>query len=134
MAGVAGKSRRVVGRMNLRKIHGLGVIGFVAADAECSDSGQLRLHRGGILGMFLQRPVARFAGDAGVTPGLFHIEDVIVATFAGFMASVRNGLRHDLLQCVSPIVAVFSKAFRHKKAPDNKKEDKGDGEGGCEPD
>lgn len=120
--------------MNLREIHGLGVTGFMAADAELRDIRQLRLDACGILGMLGERSVAGLAGDVRVAPGLFHIVDVVVAAFAGFMAGIGNGVSHDFVERGAPIEAVLTKTLRYQKTPDDEKKNGADGKRGCEPD
>ena len=66
------------------------------------------------------RSMTGLAGDTSVAPGFFHIQDVAVAIFTDFVASIRNRLGRDFLEGVTPKMAVETKALRDKDAPENK--------------
>src|SRR6266702_1297875 len=112
----------MLGRTNLREIHWLGVVRFMAANAE---HGGIELRRRGTRRVFCVlrlRSMTGFAGYAGVAPGLFHIQDVAMAGFADIVASVGNRLSCDFLECIAPKMAVAAKAFGDKDASEDKEE------------
>ena len=68
------------------------------------------------------RSMTGLAGYASVAPVFFHIQDVAVASFTDFVASIRNRLGRDFLEGVTPKMAVETKALRDEDAPENKEE------------
>lgn len=120
----------MVGSMNLGEVHRLGVIRLVASSAEHGGI-ELRWSDGsGVFRVLHLRAMARFASNPGVTTGLFQIQNVTVAGFADFVASKGNRLGHDLLQSVTPKVAVLAKALRNEDASENKEENEAQEENG----
>jgi hypothetical protein len=111
------------GGMNLREIHRLGVVRFMAPNAE---HGGIKLRRSGTCGIFRVlglRSMTGFAGYTGVAPSLFQIQNVSVAGFADFVASIGNRLGRDFLEGVTAKMAVHAKALRDEDASENKEKD-----------
>jgi hypothetical protein len=123
MTGVARQPGRMVGRMNLGEIHRLGVVRLMAANTEHGGIELLRNGASRIFRVLHLRPMTRFAGHTGMTPSLFQIQDVTVAGFADFVASIGNRLGRDFLEGVTPKVPVKAKALWDEYASENKKED-----------
>jgi hypothetical protein len=108
--------------MNLWEIHRLGVVRFVAPNAEHGGIELRRRRIRRILCVLHLRSVTGFAGYARVATGLFHIQDLAVAGFADFVASIGNRLGHDFLEGVTPEMAIAAKALGDKAASKDKKE------------
>lgn len=106
--------------MNLREIHWLGVIRFMAPNAEHGGIELRGSGTGGIFGVLGLRSMTGFAGYASVAPGLFHIQDVAVASFTDFVTSVGNRLGRNFLEGITPKMAVETKALRNEDASENK--------------
>lgn len=104
----------------MREIHRLGVVRFMAPNAEHSGIELRRTGTGGIFCVFGLRPMTGLTGYAGVAPGLFYIQDVAVAGFTDFVASIGNRLGRDLMKSVTPKMAVETKALGYKDSSEAK--------------
>jgi len=107
--------------MNLRKIHGLRMIGFVAAHAKFRRV-QLLWHSAcwvlRVIGLW---SVAGLASHPRVTAPLLHIQDVGMAGLTDFMARIGNRPGRDFVQRIAPVVAVLAKTLGHKETPQDEK-------------
>jgi hypothetical protein len=95
---------------------------------------QDRLHGAGIVGMLRLRAVAGFAINASVFTGFFELENVLVANFAGLMASVDDRQSGDFGDGIAAVVAVFAEALRHEPGAEAEKEGDSYEEDGGDPD
>jgi len=77
--------------------------------------------------MFRLRSVAGFASHTDMAAGLFHIENVAMAGFAGFVAGIGNRLGHNFLKGIAAIVAILPETPGNQKAPDDREKEKTDG-------
>lgn len=110
MARVAGEPPGMLCGHDLRKPLRLGAVCLMTARAN-DRSVELRRLNAGIIRMIRQRPVAGFAGDNDVLPRLLLVRDIAMATFAGLVTSVDDGLGRDLGYGGAAKVSVLAKAL-----------------------
>lgn len=119
MASVASHPAGVLPGDHLRERRGFGGILLVAAAAEVGDIGQFGLDCGGVIGMLGLRPVASFAGNAGVLAGGADFRLIVVTQNAGALPRISNGSRPDQCKGAGPVMAELAKGLRDDGAADN---------------
>ena len=107
----------MIGACDLRESFGLSAVGFVAARADDSRVGGLRLQGCGIISMLALRPVAGFAGNIGVASELLLIDDVGVASFADFVSGERRSSSGDLSDGITAVVSILAKTLGDDSGP-----------------
>ena len=112
MAGIALRSARMFSDIDLREALGLGEIFFVASGAENARIRQLGHHARRIINVFLKWTVAGLTVHVCVLARLFLFHYIAMAVSAGRVSRIVCRTRHDLLQRVSTVMAVLTKAFR----------------------
>jgi hypothetical protein len=105
----------VLGRSDLREVLRFGGIRFMTANAQHGGIKFGGLHRTGIIGMFRQGPVARFAVDVHMLAAVLFAQHVCVAVLAGLVAGKVHRASGDLAHGVSTIVSVLPETPGHKK-------------------
>ena len=127
MAGVARKSRGVLGRVNLGEIHGLRVIRLMATNAKHRRIEFRRDDACRIFRVLHLRAVTRFAGNVSVSSRFLHIQNVAVAGFTHLVPGVRNRLRLGFSKRIPSIVAICAKALRNQQASHNQEQRQSNG-------
>jgi hypothetical protein len=112
VARIADHAARVPGGRHLGEAFGLGRVLFMAGPAQVGDVGELRHVRGGIVGVFCQRPVAGFAGHVGVLAGAARGSFGIVAEGAGVLTGEGDRPRPNGIERTRPVMTVLSETLR----------------------
>ena len=116
MALVADHASGMLGGCHLGKVPRFGCILFVATPAEIRDVRQLGNVRRGVVGVFRQWAMARFARDVSMLAGCARLRFTIVAENAGVLAGIRDGPLADHSERPRAIVAILPEGFRHNRA------------------
>jgi len=114
----------------LRKALGFGPVFGVTAYAKLSDVWLLWGEAGGVIGVFCERAVTGFAVHMGVPAFGFGIGHVRVTSFAGFMASVRDGTRGNFGDGVATVMAVAPETFGDESTAEDQEQDQAEEENG----
>ena len=133
MAAVAGKPCGMFCRVNLREIHGFGVIRFMTTNAQhCSI--ELRWHEAcRIFRVLRLRAMAGFARNVNMASCFLHIQNLAMAGFAYVVSGVGKRLGFSFLQGVTSIMSVAAKALRHQQASHDQEQQHPNDKNRCKP-
>ena len=100
----------------------------MAARAKYSSVRLYRCHRGRIVGVFRQWPMARFAVHMRVLAFDLHIEDIGVTRFAGLMSGKLHRAGRYLADRSTAIVSILPEARWNHVVSNDEKDDEGENE------
>ena len=108
--------------VNLREALRLGDIFGMAANAKLCDVELFRSETGGMVPVFVERPVAGLAVDLSVDTVSFGVGYIGVTALAGLVTRVGDRMPRDLRQGVAPVVTVLAKTLREESTAQDDKE------------
>ena len=132
MTGIARRSARMFGGIHLWEILGLGDVLLVTAGAQDKRIQLGGRDRGWIVSVCSQRSMTGFAGHAFVYALALYLLRVAVTVLAHLMSGIADGQGSDLLDGVSPVMSVASKAVRHQETSYQQEQQKADQEDCCQ--